>query len=102
MKTIEVSLAKRSYPIYIGAGLLSKPELIVSKIVRPKAAIVTNSTVAPLYLEQLSNALQKNGIEVLPIILPDGEKYKKWETLNLIFDGLLAKYSERSTTLIAL
>lgn len=102
MKTIEVSLAKRSYPIYIGAGLLSKPELIVSKIARPKAAVVTNTTVAPLYLDRLSSALQKNGIEVLPIILPDGEKYKNWETLNLIFDGLLAKHSERSTTLIAL
>jgi 3-dehydroquinate synthase len=98
MKTIEVSLAKRSYPIYIGARLLSKPELVISKIARPKAAIVTNSTVAPLYLEQLSHALEKNDIEVLP----DGEKYKNWETLNLIFDGLLAKHSERSTTLIAL
>jgi 3-dehydroquinate synthase len=65
-------------------------------------AIITNTTVAPLYLEKLSNALQAAGVKVIPIILPDGEAYKNSDTLNTIYDVLLQNRCERSTTLIAL
>jgi 3-dehydroquinate synthase len=64
--------------------------------------VVTNTTVAPLYLDMLRSTLEGGGISVLPVILPDGEQYKTWETLNLVFDALLGARCERGTTLIAL
>lgn len=100
MRTLTVDLAERSYPIYIGADLLRQAQLFTPHIVGRKVAIVSNTTVAPLYLQQLREALQ--GYELTEIILPDGESYKNWETLQLIFDGLLADKHDRKTTLIAL
>ena len=102
MQTLNVALAKRSYPIHIGRGLLSDASLILPHLKRKHVAIVTNTTVAPLYLEQLSDTLQASGVQVIPIILPDGEAYKNSDTLNLIYDALLQNRCERSTTLIAL
>lgn len=102
MQTVQVALAARGYSIHIGPDLLSRADLLTPQLTRPKAAIVTNTTVAAFYLESLSSALAKLGVEVQPIVLPDGEQYKTWQTLNLIFDSLLAKHCERSTTLIAL
>lgn len=100
MRTLTVDLAERSYPIYIGSGLLDQAQLYTPHIVGRKVAVVTNSTVAPMYLQQLREALQ--GYELTEIILPDGETYKNWETLQLIFDALLADKHDRKTTLIAL
>ena len=102
MQTLNVALAKRSYPIHIGRGLLSDASLILPHLKRKHVAIVTNTTVAPLYLEQLSDTLQAAGVQVIPIILPDGEAYKNSDTLNSIYDALLQNRCERSTTLIAL
>jgi 3-dehydroquinate synthase len=102
MQTLTVDLGDRSYPIHIGTGLLSQPELILPHLPQKRVAVVTNTTVAPLYLEQLTAALQAGGVTVMPIVLPDGEAYKNWETLNLIFDALLTQRAERKTTLIAL
>jgi len=102
MQTLKVELANRSYPIYMGRSLISNVDLILPHLKRKHVAIVTNTTVAPLYLETLSNALQAAGVTVIPIILPDGEAYKNSETLNLIYDALLQNRCERSTTLIAL
>jgi len=102
MQTLKVELANRSYPIYIGRSLISNSDLILPHLKRKHVAIVTNTTVAPLYLETLSNVLQSAGVKVIPIILPDGEAYKNSETLNLIYDALLQNRCERSTTLIAL
>lgn len=102
MQTLTVDLADRSYPIHIGGGLLEQPELLLPHLAIKQAAIVTNTTVAPLYLEKLSAALQRHGVTVIPVVLPDGEQYKNWETLNLIFDALLSNRAERKTTLIAL
>lgn len=102
MQTLEVSLAERSYPIYIGQGLLDRGELVASFLKQKKALVVTNTTVGPLYLERLSAALRGAGIRCEAVILPDGEQYKTWETLNLIFDALLGTHCERSTTLVAL
>lgn len=102
MQTLTVALGERSYPIHIGPGLLTRAELLVPHLAQPRVAIVTNTTVGPLYLERLSTALQRAAVEVLPIVLPDGEVYKNWETLNRIFDALLTHRAERKTTLIAL
>ena len=100
MRTLTVDLAERSYPIHIGSGLLTQTQLFAPHIVGRKVAIVSNTTVAPLYLQQLREAL--SDYEISEIILPDGESYKNWETLQLIFDGLLADKHDRKTTLIAL
>jgi 3-dehydroquinate synthase len=102
MKTLEVKLGDRTYTIHIGQGLLAQAELILPHLKRKQAAIVTNTTVAPLYLEMLSEPLRRAGVDVISIILPDGEAYKNAETLNLIYDALLQHRAERSTTLIAL
>ncbi len=102
MQTLKVELANRSYPIHIGRNLLTDVNLILPHLKRKHVAIVTNTTVAPLYLEQLSSSLQAAGVTVIPIILPDGEAYKNSETLNKIYDVLLQNRCERSTTLIAL
>lgn len=102
MQTLHVDLGERSYPIHIGRGLLTQPELILPHLKRKQVAIVTNTTVAPLYLEKLAQPLRDAGVKIIPIILPDGEAYKNTETLNLIYDALLQNRCERSTTVIAL
>ena len=102
IKTMKVELAERSYPIHIGVGVLNNPDLLVPHLKQRKVVIVSNTTVAPLYLGQLRSTLENAGISVLPVILPDGEQYKTWETLNLVFDALLGAHCERGTTLIAL
>jgi 3-dehydroquinate synthetase len=102
MQTLNVDLGDRSYPIQIGAGLLNQPKLILPYLAQPRAVVVTNTTVAPLYLDSLAHGLKQNGVDILPVILPDGEQYKNWETLNQIFSALLTHRCERKTTLIAL
>lgn len=102
METLTVALGERSYPIHIGAGLLARVDLITSRLPQKKVAVVTNRTVAPLYLSPLQQSLQEAGVEVFTVTLPDGERFKNWETLNEIFDALLQKRCERSTTLLAL
>ena len=102
MQTLTVDLGERSYPIHIGPGLIDRAELILPHLKQPRVVIVTNTTVGPLYLERLSQALVSAGVRVTPVVLPDGEAYKNWETLNLIFDALLTDRAERKTTLIAL
>jgi 3-dehydroquinate synthase len=102
MEALNVALGDRAYPIHIGRGLLRQCELLLPYLRQRKAAIVTNTTVAPLYLAQLTTSLRGAGVEVIEVVLPDGEQYKNWQTLNLIFDQLLERCCERSTTLIAL
>jgi|CXWL01.1.fsa_nt_gi 3-dehydroquinate synthase len=106
MQTISVDLTtsseKRSYPIHIGHGILEQVDLILSCLPQKRVAIVSNTTVAPLYLEKLRTALEKQGVISVSIILPDGEVHKNWETLNLIFDALLKNHCERNTTILAL
>ena len=102
MQTLKVELANRSYPIHIGRNLISDASLILPHLKRKHVAIVTNTTVAPLYLAKLTQTLEAAGVKVIPIILPDGEAYKNTETLNTIYDVLLQNRCERSTTLIAL
>jgi len=102
MQTLSVALGERSYPIHVGAGLLGRPELIVPFLAGKKAAVVTNTTVAPLFLERLAGALAREGVEIVRVVVPDGEEHKDWRTLNAIFDALLEKRCARDTTLVAL
>lgn len=101
-QTLTVALGDRSYPIHIGTGLISQTDLITPSLPQRKVAVITNTTIAPLYLETLTSALKSSGIEIVSIVLPDGEAHKNWETLNRIFDALLENRCERNTTLIAL
>ena len=100
MQTLHVDLGDRSYPIYIGPGLLVRDDLLAAHISGRQVAIVTNETVAPLYLAALERSLA--GFSIATVVLPDGESYKTWETLQRVFDGLLGARHDRSTTLIAL
>lgn len=102
MQTLTVGLAERSYFIHIGSGLLGQADLLLPHLPHKRAAVVTNTTVAPLYLEPLRSMLQQHGVETIPIVLPDGEEYKNAETLGLIYDALLTHRCERNTPLIAL
>ncbi len=102
MQTLQVSLGDRSYPIHIGQNLLGHADLILPHLKRKQVAIVSNTTVAPIYMAKLAEPLRATGVKVIEIILPDGEAYKNSETLNLIYDALLQNRCERSTTLIAL
>jgi len=102
MITVNVDLGERSYPIHIGADLVGRTELFAPHIAGASVMIVTNTTVEPLFGAQLRAALAPLGKEVSTVVLPDGESYKHWETLNRIFDGLLEARADRKTTLIAL
>jgi 3-dehydroquinate synthase len=102
--SLDVDLGERSYPILIGRGLLDDGALLTRHIgaVGGKVAIVTNTTVAPLYLDKVAAPLRAGGREVVTIVLPDGEEHKNWQSLNLVFDALLANKCDRKTTLVAL
>ncbi len=100
MQTLTVDLGDRSYPIYIGPGLLRNKELYSPHIKGRQVLIVTNETVAPIYLDDVMYALTDYQVDT--VILPDGEKYKDLDTLNMIFDELLDRRHNRTTTLIAL
>ena len=100
MRTLQVDLGDRSYPIYIGAGLLQRAELYRQHVRGRQVMVVSNETVAPLYLEQLRQALAERQVET--VILPDGESYKTLEVWKGIFDALLAKRFDRQCCVIAL
>lgn len=98
---VPIDLGDRSYDIYIGQGLLSSA-VFQSIPAGTKAIVVSNETVAPLYAEQLCKALHQRFAQIDVVELPDGEAYKNWETLNQIFDALLARECDRKTVLFAL
>ncbi|MDM8564407.1 3-dehydroquinate synthase [Candidatus Halobeggiatoa sp. HSG11] len=100
MNTLQVELGTRSYPIYIGQNLLRQPDLITSHIHGKQVLIVSNETIAPLYLNKVLTSLEN--FETKSVILPDGEQYKNLIVLNQIFDTLLRQHFNRQTTLIAL
>ena len=102
MQRLDLDLGNDAYPILIGPDLLTQPELILPYIRSSQVAIVSNTTVAPLYMSKVAEPLRQAGKSVLEIVLPDGEEFKTWETLNLIFDALLRARCERKVTLIAL
>ncbi len=102
MQTLNVGLAERSYPIHIGNALLGRPELLMPHLGTRRAAVITNTTVAPLYLGPLQKQLQAHGVDTIAVVLPDGERYKNAETMEIIYDALLRNRCERGTPLIAL
>lgn len=99
LRELKVELGERSYPIIIGQGLLGSFDL-TPWVAGPQVMIVTNDTVGPLYLEKVKGCFPGKAIDV--VTLPDGEQFKDWQTLNLIFDALLEKRHTRKTTLVAL
>jgi len=100
MKTLNVDLGERSYPIFIGQNLLSKPELVEPYVKGSQVMIVSNETVAPIYLDKVKKAFANFNCET--VILPDGEQYKNLDVLNTIFDALLTAKFDRTCTLVAL
>ncbi len=100
MNTLSVELGERAYPIHIGAGLLGRAELIAPAVSGRQVFIVTNETVAPLYLEAARAGFAAFDTDAL--VLPDGERYKTLDTLNQIFDALLSKRFDRQCTVVAL
>jgi len=100
MKTLHVELGERSYPIHIGRNLLGQEDLIANAVSGTQVMIVSNETVAPLYLEKTQAAF--NNYECQSVILPDGEQYKNLQTLDMIFEALLNQHFDRHCTLIAL
>ena len=100
MKTLHVELGERRYPIHIGPGLLGQPELLRPHIPGRQVLVVSNTTVAPLYLERTRAML--TGLRCEAAILPDGERYKTLDTLDRVFTALLDHRFDRHCTLIAL
>jgi 3-dehydroquinate synthase len=100
MKALNVDLGKRSYPIYIGSGLLGSAGLYLQHIKAKQVLVVTNETVAPLYLGKV--LAQLNGFGTAHVVLPDGEQFKNLDVLSQIFDALLLNKFGRGATLIAL
>jgi 3-dehydroquinate synthase len=100
MKTLNVSLTQRSYPLYIGANLISRADLFDRHIQSKQVMVVSNETVAPLYLDRVLANLQER--RVATVILPDGESYKSMAYAMQIFDALLGQQFSRNATLIAL
>ena len=103
MTTVRVELDQRAYDIHIGTGLLGRPDTFAGVAnERARALIVTNTTVAPLYAKRVQQALAPHFSQVLVCVLPDGEQYKDWATLNRVFDTLLEHQCDRKTVLCAL
>jgi 3-dehydroquinate synthase len=98
--TLQVDLGDRAYPIYIGSDLISNPEFFAQHIKGSRVMVVSNTTVAPLYLEQLKKALVD--FNVSEVILPDGEEFKTLDVLNQVYTALLKSRFDRTCTLIAL
>ena len=101
MKTLNVNLGSRSYPITIGSGILSRSQLYEPFLNGGRAFIVTNETVAPLYLDALEQALAEL-VEVSTCILPDGERHKILDTVSRILDQMLDVPCARDTVVFAL
>jgi 3-dehydroquinate synthase len=102
MQTVRVTLAERAYPIHIGAGLLERASLLVPLLPQRRVALVTNQTVAPLYLDRVARALEAAGVTSVRVVVPDGEAHKNWSTLNKVFDALLENRCDRKTAIVAL
>lgn len=101
MKLIQVDLGIRSYPIYIGQNLMNDGEILSRYLLGKRILIVTNETVAPLYLKQMQEAMASFG-EVESVILPDGEQFKDLAHLDSIFTALLQRNYGRDSVLVAL
>jgi 3-dehydroquinate synthase len=103
MQTLTVNLGERSYPIYFGANILERLGKLMQQVgLHGKVAIVSNPTVAQLYLDAIHDALSASGFEVTPILLLDGEEHKNLKSLTTIYDGLVEARLERHSAIVAL
>ena len=102
MRSLQVELGDRSYPIYIGENLLQDTALYAKHVQGHLSIIVSNPTIAALYADPVEQSLRAIGQQVVRIILPDGEAHKNWETLQMIFDGLMKAGADRKSTIFAL
>lgn len=102
--TVDVNLGDRSYPIYIGSGLLDQPHLLQRHVHGKRVLVVTNTKVAPLYLDRVINALTVGNpnVSVESVILPDGEQYKNMDTLMKVYDKAIESRLDRRCTFVAL
>jgi 3-dehydroquinate synthase len=100
MNTLTVDLGARSYPIYIGQAILGTPDILAPYIGGRQVLVVSNETIAPLYLQTVLDMLAD--FDTATVILPDGEQYKNLDTLNMIFSALLENRFNRDCTLVAL
>jgi 3-dehydroquinate synthase len=100
--TVAIDLGDRSYDIVIGRGLLDDAALFAGLPAAAAALVVTNTVVSPLYAARLRRALSERYSQVHEVVLPDGEEYKDWQTLNRIFDALLSNGCDRKTVVFAL
>lgn len=103
MQTLTVNLGERSYPIYVGDGILSQAgELLQRAGLCGKVAVVTNPTVAQLYLDTVHQTLKQAGFEVTPVLIPEGEEHKDLKSLSIIYDRLIGERFERQSCVLAL
>lgn len=102
MYTLTVNTHSHQYSIFIDSDIAKLTFSTSAPFISKKIVIISNETVAPLYLSHWQKYFSRLGCEQFSIILPDGEKYKNWQTLNLIYDGLMQNRAERQTTLVAL
>jgi 3-dehydroquinate synthase len=103
MQTLKVNLGDRSYPIYVGSAILARAgEFLAQAGLRGKVAVVTNPTVAQLYLDPVHKALANSGFDAIPILVPDGEEHKSVASLQMIYDRLIAERFERKSCVLAL
>jgi 3-dehydroquinate synthase len=98
--TLHLDLGERSYPIYIGRDLFADESPLARHVGGSQVVIVSNDTVAPLYMDRVKTALGTRRL-ITEVILPDGEQYKTMETLGRIFDQVLAANHDRGTTFVA-
>ena len=101
-QVVSIALEQRSYDILIGIGLLGDTTTWQGLPRAATAVIVSNATVAPLYLQRLKDQLAPHYKRVDAVLLPDGEEHKNWASLNAIVDHLLGSASDRKTVLFAL
>ncbi|CAG9467655.1 unnamed protein product [Pedinophyceae sp. YPF-701] len=103
MRTVTVDLKDRSYPIYIGTDLIDQPELLARHIRGKSCLVITNTTLAPMYLNRVVEGLRGiEGMRVEEVVLPDGEEFKSVEVLGKIWDKAIETRLDRKTTFIAL
>jgi 3-dehydroquinate synthase len=103
MQTLTVNLGDRSYPVHIGDGILSAAgDLLQQAGLRGKVAVITNPTVAQLYLDPVHESLTRAGFDVTPVLIPDGEEHKNLGSLSAVYDRLIADRFERGSCVLAL
>jgi len=103
LRTLDVPLGERSYPIHVGAGLIRDAGALLAPILpRPRVVIVSNPRVAKLWLDPLQASFAAAGIDAEPILVPEGETHKTWATVYDVLTRLLERGAERTTTVVAL